>query len=244
MLTKILKYITVFLIAVPALAMAQQRELVRGIIYKKGMLEKVAQANITNLNTGVASKSNFYGEFIMQAAIGDSIIVEKQGYTPFKQTIASFSPLYITLSPPIILNQVNITGQTKRQELNDVVNTYRSKGLYYDGKPSVLASVFSPVTALHELFGKDAKNERRFMRYDKSEQEAAEVNRKYTPQIVSRATGLTGVELQHFMDNYTPAHDDIVKWGDYEIIVYIKKSYETYKKVGYQAPVDIFKSNP
>ncbi|QQL48863.1 hypothetical protein [Mucilaginibacter ginkgonis] len=244
MLTKILKYALLFLAAIPVIALGQQRQTVRGIIFKKGMLEKIAEAQVTNLNTGVISKSNFYGEFITQAAIGDSIIIEKTGYTPFKQTITSYSPLYITLSPPITLNQVNITGQTKKQELNDVVNTYRSKGLYYDGKPSVLGAIFSPLTAMHELFGSDAKNERRFMKYAKREQEDAEVMRRYTPQLVSKTTGLEGVELQHFMENYTPEHDDIVKWNDYQIIVYIKNSYETYKKVGYQPPVDIFKSNP
>lgn len=228
----------------PLLTKAQQAEYVRGILFKKGMLEKIAAATITNLKTNESSKSNFYGEFIIKASIGDTILVEKEGFTPYKQGVDSYSPLYITLLPSITLDQVTIQGQTKKQELNGVITDYRKKGIYFDGDPPVLARIFNPLTTLHELFGKDAKNEKRFIKYAKREQEATEVDRRYTPELVSKTTGLTGDDLKHFMENYRPSYDDLKKWADYDIIAYIKKSYETFKKVGYQAPVDIFHSKP
>lgn len=226
------------------LSHAQQTELVRGIIFKKGMLEKISGASITNLRTLVTTKSNFYGEFISQAAIGDTLMVEKEGFTVFKQAITSYSPLYITMLPNIVLDQVTIQGQTKKQELSEVMKDYRSKGLYFDGKPPVLAYIFNPLTALHEAFGKTGGAARTFKKYAEREQQATEVDRRYTPDLVSKTTGLTGIELQHFMENYKPSYEDLQKWADYDIIVYIKKSYENYKKVGYQAPVDIFHSKP
>ena len=240
MLKGLLKFFLLWLFLVPFCGSAQTQT-IRGITFKRSMLEKLADVNITNINTAAVSKSGTFGDFTIRAGIGDTLTFEIPGYTTIRQAVASYSPVYVILLPNINLNEVSVRGQTKRQELNDVVNDYRSKGLYYDGKPPVLAYIFQPLTALHEIFGSDAQNERRFMHYAKGEMEATEVNRRYTPKIVSATTGLTGIELDHFMDNFKPSHDEIVKWNDYQIIVYIKRSYETYKRVGYQPPVDIFK---
>lgn len=240
MLKGFVKIAILYFLLLPLLSQGQSQT-IRGITFKRSMLQKIADVDITNLKTADVSRSGSFGDFTIKANLGDTLQFEKPGFTIVKQVVASYSPLYVILLPNINLGEVSIRGQSKKQELNDVVNDYRSKGIYYDGKPPALAYVFQPLTVLHELFGSDAKNERRFMRYAKGEMEATEVSRKYTPRLVSNTTGLTGVELDHFMDNYTPAHDDIVKWNDYQIIMYIKKSYETYKRVGYKPPVDIFK---
>lgn len=208
------------------------------------MLEKIADADITNLKTNITTKSNLYGEFNTRVSVGDTLLIQKEGFTPFKQPITSFSTLYVSLLPSITLNQVTIKGQTKKQELDEVMGIYRSKGLYFDGKPPPLAYVFNPLTTINELFGKTAGQQRRFAQFAKNENEAVQVDRKYTPDLVSRTTGLKGDSLRMFMLSYRPAHDDIVKWGDYEVIVYIKKSYESFKKTGFITPVNIFKSNP
>ncbi|WP_139235666.1 hypothetical protein [Mucilaginibacter polytrichastri] len=207
------------------------------------MLEKIASANITNLKTSVTTTSNLYGEFIARVSVGDTILIEKPGFTPYKQAITSFSTLYISLLPAISLNEVTIKGQTKKQELSGYMNDYRSKGIYYDGKPNVLNYITNPITSLYEAFGKAPSQARNFARFAKKEQEATEVDSKYTPQLVSRTTGMTGDSLRLFMLSYRPSHDDIAKWGDYEIILYIKKSYISYKKNGDIVPVNIFKSN-
>lgn len=243
------KPITLFILTfclIPMLCSAQLKS-IRGIVYKKGMLEKISQASITNLKTSAVTTSNLYGEFYAEVNMGDTLLIEKPGFTPFKQTITNLNTLFITLLPSIALNEVTIKGQTKKQELNGIINDYRSKGLYYDGKPPVTAYLpfsGSPLTVLHELFGSDAKNERRFMRYAKSENEATEIDRKYTPDLVSKTTGLQGDSLKLFMQSYRPTHDQIAKWADYETIIYIKKSYADFKKNGAKPVENIFKLNP
>jgi hypothetical protein len=228
----------------PLFCKAQQLQSIKGIVYKKGMLEKVAAASITNLKTNAVTTSNLYGEFYAEVSIGDTLLIEKPGFTPFKQTITNFNTLFISLLPSISLNEVTIKGQTKKQELNGIINDYRSKGLYYDGKPPVSAYLpisGSPLTVLHELFGSDAKNQRRFMKFAKNENEATDIDRKYTPELVTKTTGLQGDSLRIFMQNYRPTHEQIAKWADYETIVYIKKSYADFKQNGAKAPVNIFK---
>ncbi|OKS89284.1 hypothetical protein RG47T_4768 [Mucilaginibacter polytrichastri] len=243
MLRGAFKFLIIGLCFAPLFSQAQQAEIIRGIVFKKGMLEKIASANITNLKTSVTTTSNLYGEFIARVSVGDTILIEKPGFTPYKQAITSFSTLYISLLPAISLNEVTIKGQTKKQELSGYMNDYRSKGIYYDGKPNVLNYITNPITSLYEAFGKAPSQARNFARFAKKEQEATEVDSKYTPQLVSRTTGMTGDSLRLFMLSYRPSHDDIAKWGDYEIILYIKKSYISYKKNGDIVPVNIFKSN-
>ncbi len=240
MLKSLLKILLPCFILLPLPGIAQT-QVIRGITFNRSMLEKLADVNIINIKTTDVAKSGTFGDYTIKAEIGDTLVFTKPGFTTVKQAVSSYSQLYVILLPNINLGEVAIRGQTKKQELNDVVKDYRSKGIYYDGKPPVLAYIFQPLTALHELLGSDAQNERRFMKYAKGEAEATEINRRYTPRLVGATTGLTGLELEHFMDNSTPAHDDIVKWNDYQIIVYIKRSYETYKKIGYKPPVDIFK---
>jgi len=231
----------------PLLCKAQQLQSIKGIVYKKGMLEKISQASITNLKTNAVTTSNLYGEFYAEVNLGDTLLIEKPGFTPFKQTISNYNTLFISLLPSIALNEVTIKGQTKKQELNGIINDYRSKGIYFDGKPPLSAYSpigGSPLTVLHELFGSDAKNERRFMKFAKSENEATEVDREYTPQLVAKTTGLQGDSLRIFMQSYRPPHDQIAKWADYETIIYIKKSYADFKKNGAKPPVNIFKTIP
>jgi len=237
------KIIILGLCFLPLFSYAQQVENIRGIVFKKGMLEKIAGANITNLKTNVTTTSSLYGEFSAKVSVGDTLLVEKPGFTPYKQAIGSFSTLYISLLPAINLNEVTIKGQTKKQELSGFMNDYRSKGVYYDGKPSVLNYITNPLTSLYEVFGKTPNQARNFANFAKKENEATEVDRKYTPELVSRTTGLQGDSLRLFMLSYRPSHDDIAKWADYETIMYIKKSYTAFKKNGAIVPVDIFKPN-
>jgi len=147
--------------------------------------------------------------------------------------VGNAGDLAIYLQPVIQLGEVTIKGQTKRQELNEVVNTYRSKGLYFDGKPPVwLFSPFggSPITGFYELFSKDAANERRFIRFSKNEMEASEVDRRYTKDLVKSVTKLPDDEVQKFMITFRPSYEDMKEWNDYQLIQYIKKNFAYYQK--------------
>ena len=44
------------------------------------------------------------------------------------------------MEPVINLNEVTVKGQTKRQELSEVMSDYRKQGTFYDGKPSKWAT--------------------------------------------------------------------------------------------------------
>lgn len=206
---------------------------VKGTIHKKSSPERVAEVIITNLHSKLAAFSDDRGGFHIPALMGDTLLFKKDAYAAQTFVVTGWSDAIIYLQPIVLLKEVNIVEESKTHEINDAINNYRKKGLYFDGRPPV--SAFSPlggspITGLYELFGKDARNERHFMKITREETDRIAVRRRYTNTLIKNITGLTDdKEVQNFTDMFTPAYEDIKTWNDYELISYIKKSYDYYK---------------
>lgn len=224
-----------FMYILSGVALGQQAMEVKGTVYKKISSDRLANVLITNLRSHLIMMSDERGGFKTAAIKGDTLLFNKTGFTPQKQAYEGYD-MVVYLQPEVQLDQVVIRGQTKKQELNAIMNDYRKKGLYFDGKPPVTTFLpigGSPITGLYELFGKDAKNLRRFARFQKTELEATEVDRRYNKPFVMRVTGLTdSVAVQHFMDYYRPSFEQLKTWADYDLIKQVKANYEIYKKEG------------
>lgn len=205
---------------------------IAGFVCTKGTQVRVAEVVVTNKQTQVKTVTNDIGEFSIKAAIGDTLEFGKDEYTTTRVTITALTDIVVFMQPVIHLDQVSVKAQTKQQELNSVMKSYRSKGVYYDGKPSALSAVASPLNGLYSLFGKDPKDARRFAAYSKQELEASQDHRKYNKELVKKITNLPDEEVQKFMDTFTPSHEDLMKMNDYDVITYIKESLESYKKYG------------
>jgi hypothetical protein len=177
--------------------------------------------------------SDEIGWFTIKAAIGDTLLFSKQDYTDQKIVIGSHADIPVYMQPVVHLAEVKIAGESKKQELNDIMNDYRHKGIYFDGKPPLSAfSPFggSPLTGLYELFGKEPKRMRRFAEFTKNENEYAEVKKRYTLPLVKRVTKTTDTAAKKFMEYYMPSYEDIKAWNDYELIKHIRESYDFYEK--------------
>lgn len=209
---------------------------IAGFVCTRGTTVRLAQVLVTNKNTNAIIVTDELGTFTIKAAIGDTLEFAKADYTPLKVLVNNTMDMMVPLQQVIHLKQVDVVGQTKQQEVKGVMDDYRKKGVYYGGKPSALSTVTSPLNALYSVFGKDAKDARHFAAVSKKDMEAAADAKKYNKAIVKRVTNLPDEELQRFMDAYTPLHEDLLKWGDYEVIEYIKRSYKSYKEFG-AAPV-------
>jgi hypothetical protein len=214
----------------PILAQAQQAFTVNGIFFKKSSDERIASATITNLKSQQIMMSDELGGFSIPASKGDTLLFKKTGYTEQKQVVTGPNDIVVYMQPIIVLQQVTIQGQSTKQELNGVMNDYRSKGLYFDGHPPLMAFIASPITAFYELFSADATNERHFAKFSKNELEAVEVSKRYTPQLVKQVTHLPDDDVVKFMQQYTPSYEDMRGWNDYELISHIKHYLEYYKK--------------
>jgi hypothetical protein len=224
------RFLVIITFFIPCLAFAQQEFTVNGALYRKNTSERVAQAVITDLRSNVIMMSDELGGFNIIAAKGDTLLVNKNEYSPQKVVVTGPNDLIIYLQPNLQLAEVTVKDKSEKQELNDVVNTYRSKGLYFDGRPPAWSFINSPLTGLYEIFSRDATNERHFIKFSKDEAQANEIDRRYTRQLVKQVTGLPDAGVLKFMQQYRPSYEDMKEWNDYDLISHIKRYLVYYKK--------------
>jgi hypothetical protein len=58
----------------------------------------------------------------------------------------------------------------------------------------------------------------------------AMIEYRYTRNLVTSVTGLYGAKLTDFKQQYKPGYYFILEANDYELIQFIRKSYESYLK--------------
>jgi len=203
----------------------------KGVISKKSSPERVGQVLIKNLKTNTLILSDDLGWFSIKTSVGDTLLFTKEEYTPQKIVVLNNSDMPVYMQPVIKLSEVKVLGQTKKQELNDIMNDYRKQGTFYSGKPPVLSFLANPLTGIYELFGKTPGRARRFANFAKGESEQAEVSRRYSVSFVKEFTKIpTDSAARRFMSYYTPSYEDLKGWNTYDLIKHTQKAFEYYSK--------------
>jgi hypothetical protein len=208
------------------------QEKLQGIVLEKGTPKRVDEATITNRRTLEKAISNSEGGFVIMAKVGDTLIVTKYAYSSEYYRIVDPKNITVNLNPTIELQTVTVTGKTRKEELQDVLEDYKKQGIYSVGKPKALSYIFNPLSALYGAFGKTAKNARRFNTYAQHEIEETEVDKKFNKYNVAEITGLEGNDLLNFMSLYRPTYDECKYWNEYDIRNYLKASLERFEKNG------------
>jgi len=208
-----------------------QQFTIKGVVSKKSSPERVAEVKIKDLKTNIQVVSDDVGWFSITTAVGDTLLFTKEDYTPQKVVVLNNSDMPIYLQPIIKLDEVKVLGQTKKQELNEVLGDYRKQGTFYNGSPPVLSFLTNPLTGIYELFGKTPGRARRFKNFARGEAEQAEIIRRYNVAFVREYTKLpTDSAAQKFMDYYTPTFEDLKGYTNYDLIKHTLKAYDYYSK--------------
>lgn len=218
-----------FLGAVTALA---QQNVVQGLVMEKSGASRITNVSVVNKTTGARVLSNELGLFQIAASAGDTLLLSKSGYADIVKPLLLVTDLVLQMQKVIELDEVKVTGQSKKEELDEFRDQYRKKGSYYAGKPPLLAYVFQPVTALYELLGKTPNQARRFNLFYLKEMEQTEIDRRFNASAVGRITGLSDADLKNFMVTYRPGYEILSGMDEYAFINYVKRSLETFNKSG------------
>ena len=221
-----------FLAVCLSLQVSAQSNIIRGVVFEKGSSNRISKARINNAGNQGFAESDGMGLFSIPAAIGDSVRVSKEGFSDQTIIISTNKDLVIQLAKPILLSEVQVTGQSKKEELDELKKQYRKKGSYYSGKPPVLAYIFTPLTALYELVGKTPGQARRFSSYYSREVEQSEIDRRFNAHAVGGLTSYEGKDLNNFLQIYRPAYQEISGWADYDLVNYIRKSALAFESAG------------
>jgi hypothetical protein len=209
-------------------AKAQQEFLMKGAVIESGTMNRIALAEITNKRNNFVVGSNDMGIFEIKAMVGDTLVIVKRDFSDREVRVMSSADLVVKLNRTT-LQTVNIYGESKKQEMNQVKQDFRDKGSFYAGKPPLLSYIFTPLTALYELFGKTPKNARRFNKYYNTEMQQSEIDGFFNETLIQKETDLRGKDLETFMLNYRPDYDAAKKWTEYDAIKYIRDNYQKFK---------------
>lgn len=209
-----------------------QTKAVSGIVLERGKNTRIGEVNVRNLNTQSVVQTSSFGVFFIEASIGDSLSFTKIGYGPVKTVLYTTSDILIDMQAGLTIESVVVSRMSKEAELNSLLNDYRKKGVYNGGSNKVGTYLNSPATALYNLFGKDAKNAKRFSKFVDRELEETQVDRKFNRTLVAELTELEGDDLQSFMDLYRPSFNAVEHWGQYDLMNYIKNSFNSWDKNG------------
>ena len=214
------------------LHLSAQDGAVQGLIMDWSGSSRVSNASITNKNSRQVRLSSDLGLFRISAAIGDTLLISKAGYSDLVLVLPSFEDLVLKMQAIINLSQVTVHGQSKKQELDELREQYRNKGSYYAGKPPLLAYIFQPLTALYELIGKTPGQARRFNAFYMTELQQTEIDRRFNTYTIGSITGLQGNDLKNFMVVYRPGFESLSRWDEYALIIYVKRSLITFNSSG------------
>jgi len=221
----------VFFVSMANFVSAQARG-ISGFVVEKGESTRITDVNVTNLRTQRTVKTNTFGVFIIAASVGDSLAFSKTGYGTVKTQLQTEEDILIELQQGLTIETVVVSRQSKEAEMRDMLDDYRKKGVYNGGKNTFGTYVGSPATALYNLFGRDAKNAKRFARVMDEELEQSKVDRVFNKTSVGKITNLEGDELQSFMDWYRPSYSLVQRWGQYDFMTYVKDSFEAWERNG------------
>lgn len=224
-------FIATFLSGCVISARAQQ-SFVQGLVMEKSGASRLANVSVYNKKTGAQVLSNELGLFQITASAGDTLLLVKTGYADILKPLLSTTDLVLQMQRVIELDEVKVTGQSKKEELDEYRAQYRKKGSFYGGKPPLLAYVFQPVTALYELLGKTPNQARRFNLFYLKELEHTEIDRRFNSFAVGKLTGLTDTDLKNFMVVYRPDYENLSRMDEYAFINYVKQSLEAFNKSG------------
>ncbi|SEN99208.1 hypothetical protein SAMN05216436_1282 [bacterium A37T11] len=217
-------------VAIVSKGLAQQNTTLKGGVFEQKTNLRISGATISNQKTGQTQLTDDRGLFSIKAQIGDTLRIFKEGYAENQVALTSLSDVIINLTPVIALDEVTVVGKNKNQEMQDIMNDYRKKGTFYNGKPPVLSYIFTPITALYELFGRTPRNARNFQKYMNNEVQQQVVDQKFNKEIVAQHTGLSGEDLTNFMAWYRPSFEKAQYWNEYDVIDYLQKSLAQFNK--------------
>lgn len=213
-----------------------------------------AQVLITGRVVDTLSQSALYPATVLDKTTGRSVYADSAGnyqimVAPGDQLHFSYVGFYTqTYQVPMRLTRIihDVFLMPRTQRLSEV----RVNALTPYGKDSVdRASTFgdylnAPKTPLMDnngdhsqggfgvsfhpitYFSKAERNKRRFQKMFPDFENDAFVDSRYTPQLVTRLTGLTGDSLTQFLHLYRPEYDFTRAASDLEFWSWIKKRYK------------------
>jgi len=217
----------------PAVVVAQTKS-VQGIVLDKATNQRIGKAFIKNDDTKENTFNNARGEFEIGVSLGDLIITSKEGYLTDTIKYIGQQVLMVYLDrTSIYIPEVRVVArrspeevlQQRKEEFNKAYKLADPGSIFSVGQTGAGLSIGS----IYNMLSREGKNARRLTRFIQREYEEDVIDSKFTRDLVSNITGLTGEHLTIFMSNYRPTYYFVSVASRYELTTYIRSKYEIFK---------------
>lgn len=209
-------------------AIAQNKALTNGIVCENNSGRRLANIKVINKQTQSRSITNDIGEFKIVASTGDTLEFSNDFFETKKFVANDLHTTIAFLNKIIALKEVIIKENSLKKELAETQHIYRSKGVFYTGRPHYYYLFLKPITFIYENFKSEVINARRFKRSAIRDLEGQEISMRFNEQIVQRNTPLDSVQAGCFVIRYWPSIQKVRTWSDYDMVQYIRQSYQDF----------------
>lgn len=242
-----MRYFTVFLLMfICALtANAQDKKVVKGIIYNDISFLPVDDVNVINLSKVKGTVSRLDGSFEIEASLNDSIHFSYPGYLAIKLKVTNDwlkddnVKIYLTEQAytldEIIIKKYELTGyleaDTKLIEIENRTNynINRDKGNlgYYNN--AAIGTYFSPVDVVYNIFKGKSKNLKKLDAIKEDQNMLALLQTRYDRETVCGLLGITRQEIIKTLENCNHTDRFIYTATDFQIYQALNECYEQSK---------------
>lgn len=232
---KLFVHLTIlFLLALSVRPVAAQ-DTVQGLVFDKNTKQRVSRVFVYNPANDEGGYNNTRGEFEIIAKPGDILIAAANGYYADTLRVADSKVVVFQLDrSTILIDEVSVVARRSPEErLRENQREYSTA--YSKGTPGSILSVGPTgagvsIDALYKLISREGRNARRLQEIIEEDYRESVIDYRFTPELVSRSTGLTGEALRDFMRQYRPSYFFVLSANDYNMVFYIRSSYAQYSQ--------------
>ena len=210
----------------------------QGIVFDMDSKQRLSRVYIYNTNTSKGFYNNSKGEFTTVASQGDILIAALQGYRVDTLSVGTANTVLFYLKRTSIqLKEVRIQDSLKNptEQLKETKKDYNgayTKGdvrdVFTSGGSSGAGGAGLSINTLYSLLSKEGRNARQLQKIIERDYREAMIAYRYNPGLVSNVTGLKAAQLRDFMEQYRPSYSFVIEANDYQLITFIKTSYQRY----------------
>lgn len=223
-----MRYISIIFLL---LSTTGRSQILQGTVTDAGTGKPLSPVTVFNVFTMQSTSTNDSGRYAIPAKAGDIISFSYIGYKTMEKT----RPAGTTPSLNIALEQTDFElkeftlrpGHLTQYQMDSAERV----AIYHFPLSREHPSPFvSPISAIAELFSREARRTYRFQKVFAAGEIEKFVDTRYTPELVTKLTGLTGDSIGHFMYANPMPYDFARVATDLEIKMWIRSSYREWMK--------------
>ena len=224
-----LRYFTTLFIL---LSFSSAAQTIQGVVTDASSHMPLFPVTVVNVNSQMAVYTDQRGFYSIIANPGDPIAFSYVGY----RTVERPKPLSVLIATMNVamehvdyqLSEYQFRPGHFTQYQTDSMERAKTYKIQLQRRPP--SAFVSPVSALAEKFSKKAKRTYQFQKDFAAGETEKFIDTRYTPEVVTELTGLTGDSIGHFMYAYPMEYDFARNATDLEIKMWIRSNFKEWLK--------------